>query len=181
MLRYILPCVLLLSGCGEEKKIKQFVAKIKTSPVQSIGNLPQIKTFKAVTYTGLNARSPFQYTAINSYNMSSGFGGEGLDVSGFNLNGNRRKGVLESYPINSYSMHGFMRYANTIWGLVRDPKGTIYHVEVGGFLGDNYGKITSITENKIVVEELLLDAKGEWHKKPAVIVLSDKISAANAS
>ncbi|HDH15253.1 MAG TPA: pilin assembly protein, partial [Gammaproteobacteria bacterium] len=47
--------------------------------------------------------------------------------------------------------------------------GAVQTAVVGNYLGQNYGKIISIDENKIVVEEQVLNSAGTWVGRDASI------------
>ena len=41
----------------------------------------------------------------------------------------------------------------------------LYQVRSGQYLGQNYGRIVSVTENSIQLRELIQDASGDWVEK----------------
>ena len=49
----------------------------------------------------------------------------------------------------------------------------IYQVKVGNYLGQNYGKITKITENSIQLREIAQDATGDWIERTASLDLQE--------
>jgi type IV pilus assembly protein PilP len=50
----------------------------------------------------------------------------------------------------------------------------LYQVKPGDYLGQNYGRITRITETQIVLREIVQDAAGEWIERPASLQLQEK-------
>jgi type IV pilus assembly protein PilP len=50
----------------------------------------------------------------------------------------------------------------------------LYQVKVGDYLGQNYGKITKITETDISLREIVQDAAGEWIERPGQLQLQEK-------
>jgi type IV pilus assembly protein PilP len=58
-------------------------------------------------------------------------------------------------------------------GLVRDPDGVVHRVHVGNYLGQNYGRIISIGEDRIDLVELVTNGAGGWMERQATIALGD--------
>ena len=50
----------------------------------------------------------------------------------------------------------------------------LYQVKVGDYLGQNYGKITKITETDISLREIVQDAAGEWIERGASLQLQER-------
>jgi len=50
----------------------------------------------------------------------------------------------------------------------------LYQVKVGDYVGQNYGKITKITETEISLREIVQDAAGEWIERPGSLQLQEK-------
>jgi type IV pilus assembly protein PilP len=47
-------------------------------------------------------------------------------------------------------------------------------VKAGDYIGQNYGKITKISETGIELREIVQDAVGEWIERPATLQLQEK-------
>jgi type IV pilus assembly protein PilP len=73
----------------------------------------------------------------------------------------RRKEALESYPLDAVSMVGVLNKKNTLVALLRVDK-LLYQAKVGGYVGQNYGRVTKITDTEITLREIAQDAAGEW-------------------
>jgi type IV pilus assembly protein PilP len=50
----------------------------------------------------------------------------------------------------------------------------LYQVKPGDHIGQNYGRITKITETQIVLRELVQDAAGEWIERASTLQLQEK-------
>ena len=61
---------------------------------------------------------------------------------------NRRKEPLEAYPLDSMSMVGSVAKQAQPFALLRVDN-LLYQVKLGDYLGQNYGRITKITETQI--------------------------------
>ena len=60
-----------------------------------------------------------------------------------------------------------------------DVNGHVYTVYPGNYIGQNYGKIQSITDDLIVLTELVEDSSGNWIYRKAELPLSN--NAENSS
>jgi len=50
----------------------------------------------------------------------------------------------------------------------------LYQVKVGDYIGQNYGKITKISETDISFREIVQDAAGEWIERTSSLQLQEK-------
>jgi type IV pilus assembly protein PilP len=49
--------------------------------------------------------------------------------------------------------------------------GTIHRIQVGNYMGKNYGKIIGIGEDRIELMEIVPDKPGMWRKQQASLAL----------
>ena len=50
----------------------------------------------------------------------------------------------------------------------------LYQVKQGDYLGQNYGKITKISETDVSLREIVQDASGEWVERISALQLQEK-------
>jgi type IV pilus assembly protein PilP len=86
---------------------------------------------------------------------------------------NRRKEPLEAYPIDSMAMVGSLMQTGQPVALLRIDN-LLYQVKVGSYLGQNYGRITKISETEVALREIVQDAAGEWIERPANLQLQER-------
>lgn len=86
---------------------------------------------------------------------------------------NRRKEPLEFFTLDGMSMVGSVTKQGRPFALLRVDN-LLYQVKVGDYLGQNYGKITKITETEIALREIVQDAAGEWIERPGSLQLQEK-------
>ncbi len=67
---------------------------------------------------------------------------------------------LEAFPLDSLDMVGTMGQGSNYYGLVKDPDGIVHRVQVNNYMGQSYGQILSIAEDKIELEERVKDGSG---------------------
>lgn len=85
----------------------------------------------------------------------------------------RRKEPLEASPLDAVVMVGSLVKTGQPMALVRVDN-LIYQVRVGNYLGQNYGRITGVTESNLVLREIVQDAAGEWIERTATLQLSEE-------
>lgn len=85
---------------------------------------------------------------------------------------NRRKEPLEAVPLDAINMVGLLDKTGQRVALVR-AENLLYQVKVGNYLGQNYGRITRISESEITVREIVQDAAGEWIERPTTLTLQE--------
>jgi type IV pilus assembly protein PilP len=61
-----------------------------------------------------------------------------------------------------------------IVALVTAPDKVTYRVRPGVYLGQNDGRVTAVSEDRIDLVELVPDGAGGWLERPATVVLQDQ-------
>jgi len=144
------------------------VKKIKTIRLDPIPDFPQ---FESYSYTAASARDPFE--SLNQ-NKKSDPVPIVDDVMLNNINclrpdRHRNKESLENFPLDSLKMVGTLEENQTTWGLILDPDGLIYRIQVNNYLGENFGKIVAINANRIDVREMHNNGSGCYIEREASI------------
>jgi type IV pilus assembly protein PilP len=70
-------------------------------------------------------------------------------------------------------MMGTLNDHQGLWGLIKAKDGTIHSVQVGNHMGQNYGKITRILEDRIELMEIVSDKPGTWREQQATLALAE--------
>jgi type IV pilus assembly protein PilP len=70
-------------------------------------------------------------------------------------------------------MVGTVDMEDIIWGLVKTADKTIYRVKVGNYMGQNHGQVTSITEDKIELTEIIPKKPRGYRERQASVSLSE--------
>ena len=84
----------------------------------------------------------------------------------------RRKEPLEASPLDAVAMVGSLIKVGQPVALVKVDN-LLYQVRVGNYLGQNYGKITKVSETGISLREIVQDAAGEWIERTATLQLQE--------
>jgi type IV pilus assembly protein PilP len=70
-------------------------------------------------------------------------------------------------------MVGTLKLAGRAYGLVQTKDGLVHRVLPGQYMGQNDGKIISISDSKISLVEIVPDGMGGYMERPAAIGLTD--------
>lgn len=159
----------LVSSCGDDgmQDLRQFVKKVKAREPGRIEPLPEIKQIETFVYIPGDRRNPFLPTqAAEPEEMAAA-------ADGLAPNPNRRKEELERFPLDSIRMVGTVDLNETVWGLVKTKDKTIYRIKVGNYMGMNHGQVTSITEGKIELTEIVPKKPNGFMERAASVSLSE--------
>lgn len=161
----------LLYGCnsGNVKDLQSYVDEVKSQQSSKIEPLPEFAPYDTYLYSASNERDPFTPPS----------GAQPNDIvakssaNGLKPDFNRPREPLESEPLDSLRMVGILDKAGASYALVRSSDSTIHRVRLGNYIGQNYGKITQVTESEIEVREIIPDGLGGWMERQAFLALGD--------
>lgn len=94
-------------------------------------------------------------------------------ISTLRPNFHRNREPLERYPLDSLRMAGTIKQNGETWGIIRSADGIVYPVRVGNYLGQNHGRIIKITDDRILLNEIIPDGSDGWLEHPAGLALSE--------
>lgn len=79
---------------------------------------------------------------------------------------------LEDYPLESLKVVGYLFIKKAPNALIKAPDGKLYYVRVGNYMGQNFGKVSSITENELKLKEHVQDSTtGRWKERESTLLL----------
>jgi type IV pilus assembly protein PilP len=171
----MLPAMALLllvaAGCsrgvtstpGDAPTLEKWVAEVKNRPAPPLDPLPIMQQFETFEYAAQDLRDPFS----NAFSDQSGGSGPRPDP-------NRPKQTLEQFPLDSLKMVGTIGSGSGLIALVTAPDKVTYRVRPGIYLGQNDGRVTAVSEDRIDLVELVPDGAGGWLERPATVVLQDQ-------
>jgi type IV pilus assembly protein PilP len=153
-----------LGGCSPGNDLRQWVSQEKAKKGAPLEPLPVIRTFETFEYKDQEQRDPFTTSAEEQEQTAN---------AGPHPDQDRAREPLEAFPLDGLRMAGTLGLAKAIEGLVRDPDGVVHRVHAGNYLGQNYGRITGISEDHIELVELVPNGSGGWMERQATIALGD--------
>lgn len=160
-----------LAACSntEFKDLEGFVEETRAAQKGRIEPLPQFKPFETFSYASTQLRAPFAPWVDESADVAR----QNRSTGGPQPNFDRRKELLEKFPLDALRMVGTLAREDGHWAIVQAPDGMVYRVKEGNYLGQNHGKITQLGEQKLQVLELVPDGLGGWLERQASLVLQE--------
>lgn len=166
--------VTLLAACGSstEDDLRQWIVEERNQTRPKVAPIPAPKQFVPEAYTSSAAVEPFSNLKLTQAlkRESSQAVTNGALVAPELA---RRKEPLESFPLDSMALVGNITKSGQPVALVRVDN-LLYQVKVGNYLGQNYGKVTKISETQIILREIVQDAVGEWIERAATLELQER-------
>jgi len=157
---------LLLAGCGNSEfdDLRAWMDSVGKDGASKIEPLPQVKQVEAFEYQQGALSDPFMARSLRP----TGKGGLQPDVG-------RPKQPLEEFPLDALRMVGTItRPGKSLKAIIKAPKGTLYTVQVGDRIGQNFGTILKIGEDGLQIKELIQDGSGEWTESKANMTLAEE-------
>jgi type IV pilus assembly protein PilP len=71
-------------------------------------------------------------------------------------------------------MVGSLQSDNSLWAIIKDNAGTVHRIQVGNYLGRNYGKVLDIKEDRLELREIVKDSEGRWEERNASLALAEE-------
>ena len=160
----------LVAGCGaDQDELQAWMEQQKREVKPNVTPLQPPKTFDPQPYLALQQVDPF-----STQKLTVALKQEARQVNSLlTTENNRRKEPLEAYPIDQMSMVGSVVKEGRPYALLKVDK-LLYQVKQGDYLGQNYGKITKISETGIALREIVQDAAGEWIERTSALQLQEK-------
>lgn len=158
-----------ISACSSDNQfadIKQFMAEIEKKPKGDIPPLPEFESYQPFSYAASNRRSPFEPPVVVPPETEQQRRNVGVKPPSDHV-----KQYLERFELSSLDMVGTLQQDNDTWALIQDPEGGVHRVQVGDYLGTNWGKIESIEETQIDVTEIVSDGADGWLRRPRTVEL----------
>jgi len=167
-----LMCLTACSSNSGFSDLDRFMKEIDAKPRGRIEALPEVKVYRAFTYSAANRRSPFlppEDVVVNDVEIQK-------DQSTVKPNLDRAKEVLESFQLAELEMVGTIQKGekDTLWALISDDSGGVHMAKAGQFMGLNYGRIVEITEGRLDLIEIVPNGYGGWLERPRIITLEDE-------
>ncbi len=167
-------CAVVLAGCfGEEQEdIQRWMTEQRNATKPTVAPLPEPKRFSPAPYGQEAAVEPFSNVKLTqALKRDSAQATANAALVAPELN--RRKEPLEAFPLDTMALVGSLLPAGRQVALVKVDN-LLYQVKVGNYLGQNYGKVTKVTETEVSLREIVQDAAGEWIERQASLQLQER-------
>lgn len=159
-----------LAACsGSQEELQQWIEQQRREAKPNVPPLSAPKKFIPQAYLAGNAVEPFSSQKLTVAIKQEARQSNSLLAAEIN----RRKEPLEAYPLDSMTMVGSVTRQGRPYALLKVDN-LLYQVKLGDYLGQNYGKITKISETEISFREIVQDAAGEWIERTSSLQLQEK-------
>jgi len=167
---------LALSGCGlsDESEIQQWMADQRQAMKPTAQKVDEPKEFAPYAYEPHGQVDPFDPQKILM--VVARQREERGSASAIKPDLERRREVLEGFPLDQIRMVGMMRQGGNNVALL-ETNGATHMVRVGNYAGQNFGLVTRISETEVVLKEIYQDAAGEWVERPQKLELQESQAA----
>lgn len=161
-----------LSACGggDESELRAWMDETRKTMRPTTQPVPEPKVFAPYTYEAKSLIDPYdpQKLVLAVARQAQAR----ASTSAIKPDLDRRREVLEGYPLDQLKMVGTLRQTGNNVALV-DAAGQTYMVRTGNYMGQNFGLITRITESEVELKEIVQDAAGEWVERPTKLELQE--------
>lgn len=160
--------VVLVSACSDDgmDDLRQFVATAHAGRTPKVEPLPEIQTQEPFAYAAAALVDPFDSVNLKAQGPQTAGSGPRPDI-------NRRKEPLEEFPLDALKMVGTLARGSEAWVVILAPDGTVHRAAVGNHMGQNFGSIVRISEEKVDLVELVQGSLGDWVERDASVALAE--------
>jgi len=165
----------MLGGCdsaGKMAELEQYVREVKARPAKPIEPLPEIRPYATYAYDAVELRDPFEPLRVTE-NETVAEVGAGAGGGGVSPDVNRQKELLEFFPLDSLRMVGILEREGVRWALVQSTDKAIHRIREGNYLGQNFGKVTHVSEQQIDLVEIVPNGQGGWMERQAQLAMKE--------
>ena len=165
----VILLTIALVGCGSDglDDLREFAKSAHADKKPRIEPPPEVKTYEVFAYKPDTLPDPFAAQNIKPARAKAGGGG------GSRPDLNRRKEPLEEFPLDALKMVGTLARGKQTWAVVQAPDGTVHRMKIGDHLGQNFGMVTRISDEKVDVIELVQGSSGDWIEREANLALTE--------
>ena len=153
-------------GCAEKSidDLHNFTKNARVGKKPRVEPLPRIPPHETFVYTASELTDPFSSGNLRRKKAPPTTGGLEPDTT-------RRKEPLEQFPLDAITMVGTLSRDKTAWAILRAPDGTVHRAQRGNYVGQSFGVITNVTEEKTELKELVRGATNNWVEREATITI----------
>lgn len=159
-----LAFVLAIAGCSgdEGDDLDRFMADAPKSMSANVDPLPQVQPYVPLQFNvDGNISDPFKPR-------------KAISKGSFQPNLSRPKQPLEAYPLENLNYVGLLSKTKSKFALIKTPDNTVHQVEVGNYLGTNFGMVTAISDTEVSLKEIIQDElSGDWVERISSLSLQE--------
>jgi len=159
-----------LAGCSAgTDELQQWMDEQRQQTRPTVKPLTPPKTFQPQGYEALAVVDPFSTQKLTVALRREAAQPSSLLAAEMK----RRREPLEAFPLDTMAMVGSVSREGRPYALLRVDN-LLYQARVGDYLGQNFGRITKISETEITLREVVQDAAGEWIERTSTLQLQEQ-------
>ena len=165
----MVAAAIALAGCANEQgELRAWMQEVRanTPPVRE--RIDEPRRFEPFRYDNVAEVDPFS-TERFGVGLSSVQKGNG---DGCMPGPDRCRAALAEHPLESIRMVGHLTSGRRSHALLQVDQ-TVFQARVGNYAGQNFGLITRISENEVLLKELVQDAAGDWVQRESALRLQE--------
>ena len=165
---------LALLGCGDSthQELQKWMADARAKTKVQVTPLSEPKKYVPQEYLRVESTDPFSnQKLLLAFKQDSGQSVVSSKLIAPELA--RRKEALEAFPLDTMAMVGSLNRGGKHVALIRVDR-LLYQVQTGNYLGQNYGRISKITETEVALREIVQDPTGDWIERIATLQLQER-------
>jgi len=159
----LLSLGLVACGADEGDDLDKFMRDATNGMQPRIKPLPEVKAYLALQYNAdgtlgdpFRTRKTFNKSSANQPDM------------------NRPKEPMEGYPLESIKYVGLLSKSKLTYALLKTPDNGVQQVKIGNYVGQNFGLVTQITDNEVILKEIVQDdLSGDWIERVSNLALQE--------
>lgn len=166
----VIGAAMLASGCsvGDKDELRTWMNEVRQTTQPVVQPISEPRKFEPFVYDQKRSLDPFSTAKLDVALQKLA----ARSSSGLHPDMDRRREPLESYPLDTIRMVGTLQRSRQRVALLQVDK-TVYQAQPGSFAGQNFGKITSISETEVALKEIVQDASGEWVERTSTLQLQE--------
>jgi type IV pilus assembly protein PilP len=166
----LLALAIMLSACSDSdvREVQQWMADTEKKTKVTVKPLDEPKTFTAFAYQAGDAIDPFSQNKLLAELARTDAGSS----NPLKPDTDRRRELLETFPLDTMRMVGLLQQGGANYALVQIDR-AVHQVRGGQRIGQNFGVVTSVTEQAVNIREVVQDATGDWVERMSKLELQD--------
>ena len=157
-----LAVVLAACGASADDELDQWMQQARSSVSTKLAPLPEPKPYAPREYTTTKQTDPFSLQKVAELSRAQNESPEP---------GHRHE-PLEDYPLEAFKLVGTMKRNGVTEGVVSVGDKT-QHVQVGQYIGQNYGRIVRVGDQELTLRELVREGTTEWKEKMTTLKVQE--------
>lgn len=153
-----------LVACGDDD-LRAWMSSVSNESKGRIPPLPKVKVYQPVAYNVEDKLDPFSEARIEPKGDGPVTVGDDPNKPDFEAR-DLRNNILEKYPLETMQMIGYLNINRQPMGAVKLDPTLVKQVKVGDWIGQDFGRVTKVTEQEIEIKEVVEDPSSkEWNER----------------